>query len=71
VSSLIVITFEGEGTAAEALASVRTVERAGGFGLTDTAEISKNAAGEVHVKNEWGAAGRRPARSSAACSAQW
>lgn len=53
MSNLIVITFEGETTAAEALASVRTVERAGGFGLTDTAEISKNAAGQVHVKNEW------------------
>ena len=53
MSNLIVITFPGEETAAEAMANVRTVEHAGGFGLTDSAVISKNAAGEVHVKNEW------------------
>src|SRR5262245_38050427 len=53
MSDLIVITFEGENTAAEAMASVRTVERAGGFGLTDSAVISKDAIGEVHVRNEW------------------
>jgi uncharacterized membrane protein len=53
MSNLIVITFPGEETAAEAMANVRTVEHAGGFGLTDSAVISKNAEGELHVKNEW------------------
>jgi uncharacterized membrane protein len=53
MSNLVVITFEGEETAAEAMANVRTVERAGGLGLTDTAVITKDGAGKVHVKNEW------------------
>lgn len=53
MSNLIVITFEGEETAAEAMANVRTVERAGGLGLTDTAVIAKDPSGQVHVKNEW------------------
>jgi uncharacterized membrane protein len=53
MSNLVVITFEGEETAAEAMANVRTVERAGGLGLTDTAVIAKDASGKVHVKNEW------------------
>jgi uncharacterized membrane protein len=53
MSDLIVITFDGEDTADQALASVRSVERGGGFGLTDTAVVSKNQAGAVRVKNEW------------------
>jgi uncharacterized membrane protein len=53
MSDLIVITFDGEETAAEAMANVRTVERAGGFGLTDSAVIAKDADGTVHVRNEW------------------
>ena len=53
MSDLLVIKFDGAQTADEALASVRGVERGGGFGLTDTAVVSKNQAGELRVKNEW------------------
>ncbi len=53
MSDLIVITFDGEGTADRALASVRGVERGGGFGLDDTAVVAKDRAGKVRVKNEW------------------
>lgn len=53
MSDLIVITFDGEGTAERALASVRDVERGGGFGLDDTAVIAKSPTGTVRVKNEW------------------
>lgn len=53
MSDLIVVTFEGEETAAEAMANVRTVQHAGGLGLTDTAVIAKDADGNVQVKNEW------------------
>ena len=53
MSDLIVITFDGAGTADQALASVRGVERGGGFGLDDTAVVAKNRAGAVRVKNEW------------------
>ena len=53
MSDLIVITFDGEGTADRALASVRGVERGGGFGLDDTAVVAKDRAGKVRVRNEW------------------
>lgn len=53
MSDLIVIAFDGEGTAIRALASVRGVERGGGFGLNDTAVVAKNRAGAVRVKNGW------------------
>lgn len=53
MSNLLVITFEGEETAGEAMANVRAVERAGALGLTDSAVIAKDASGKVHVKNEW------------------
>jgi uncharacterized membrane protein len=53
MSDLLVIKFDGANTADEALASVRSVERGGGFGLTDTAVVSKSQDGAVRVKNEW------------------
>ena len=52
MGDLIVITFDGEGTADRAMASVWGVER-GGVGLDDTAVVAKNRAGKVRVKNEW------------------
>ena len=53
MSDLIVIRFDGEETAGQAMANVRAVERGGALGLTDSAVITKDAAGEVRVKNEW------------------
>src|SRR5918997_2208193 len=53
MSDLIVVTFEGEGTADQVLATVRGVEHGGGFGLDDTAIVAKSRDGAVRVKNEW------------------
>jgi uncharacterized membrane protein len=53
MSDLIVIKFDSEEAAGQAMASVRSVERAGALGLTDSAVITKDASGEVQVKNEW------------------
>jgi uncharacterized membrane protein len=50
---LIVITFDEENDAAEALRSMRDLERQGALSLTDTAVIAKDPDGKVHVKNEW------------------
>lgn len=53
MSDLIVITFDEEDDAAEALASMRNLERQGVLTLTDSAVVAKDPDGKVHVKNEW------------------
>jgi uncharacterized membrane protein len=52
MSDLVAITFDGEGDAASALGSVRALEKDGRIGLEDTAIVTKDADGKVHVKNE-------------------
>ena len=52
MSTLVAITFPGEGDAKAALGSVRALEREGGIGIEDTAVVNKDADGKVHVKNE-------------------
>ena len=52
MSELVVLTFDHEGTAEQALDSIRGIETANRIGLSDTAVIVKNAVGEVRVKNE-------------------
>ena len=53
MSNLVVITFDQEGTAEQALEAIRQIEKANQIKLSDTAVIVKDAAGEVKVKNEW------------------
>jgi uncharacterized membrane protein len=52
MSKLVAITFAGADDAAAALGSVRLLEQEGQIGLEDTAVVSKDADGKVHVKNE-------------------
>jgi uncharacterized membrane protein len=52
MSTLVAITFPGEGDAKTALGSVRALEHEGGIGIEDTAVVNKDADGKVHVKNE-------------------
>jgi uncharacterized membrane protein len=52
MSDLIAITFDGADDAAAALHSVRSLEHEGRFKLEDTAVVTKDAEGKVHVKNE-------------------
>jgi uncharacterized membrane protein len=52
MSDLIAITFDGADDAAAALHSVRSLEHEGRFKLEDTAVVTKDADGKVHVKNE-------------------
>jgi uncharacterized membrane protein len=52
MSELIAISFDGAGDATAALGSVRALEREGRIGLEDTAVVTKDADGKVHVKNE-------------------
>ena len=52
MSKLVAITFAGEADALAALGSIRSLEREGQIGLEDTAVVSKDAEGKVHVKNE-------------------
>ena len=52
MSTLVAITFPGEGDAKAALGSVRSLEHDGGIGVEDTAVVNKDADGKVHVKNE-------------------
>ena len=52
MSELIAITFDGADDATQALASVRPLENEGRIGLEDTAVVTKDADGKVHVKNE-------------------
>lgn len=50
--NLVVITFEGENEAGEVLATIRRLEKQGVIKLKDTAVVSKDPDGKVHVKNE-------------------
>ncbi len=52
MSTLVAITFPGEGDAKTALGSVRALEHEGGIGIEDTAVVNKDADGKIHVKNE-------------------
>ncbi|MGI9252358.1 MAG: DUF1269 domain-containing protein, partial [Thermomicrobiales bacterium] len=52
MSDLLVIMFDEETDAAEALATIREVERGGGVHLTDTAVITKDEDGTMAIKNE-------------------
>lgn len=53
MSDLIVITFDSESEAKQALDTIRSTQKGGGLKLTDTAVITKDADGKVDVKNEW------------------
>ena len=52
MSQLVAITFAGEADARAALGSIRALEREGQIGLEDTAVVTKDAEGQVEVKNE-------------------
>jgi uncharacterized membrane protein len=52
MSELIAITFDGADDAMAALGSIRLLEGEGRIGLEDTAVVTKDAEGKVHVKNE-------------------
>ncbi len=52
MSELIAITFDGADDATAALGSIRLLEREGRIGLEDTAVVTKDAEGKIHVKNE-------------------
>ena len=52
MSDLIAITFATEDSATKALGAIRSLEKEGQIGLEDTAVVSKDADGKVHVKNE-------------------
>ena len=52
MSTLVAITFAAEDDARAALGSIRALEGEGQIGLEDTAVVSKDADGKVHVKNE-------------------
>lgn len=52
MAQLLVLTFDDEREAAAVLRSVRQIERNGRLHLQDTALVSKDADGKVHVKNE-------------------
>jgi uncharacterized membrane protein len=52
MSDIVAITFADPDTATRALGSIRALERDGGVALEDTAVVTKDADGKVHVKNE-------------------
>jgi uncharacterized membrane protein len=52
MSDLIVIGFDTEEEGLAALRTLRSLEKEAGLGLEDTAVISKDPDGKVHVKNE-------------------
>jgi len=52
MSDLVAISFDTEETATQALASIRALEKDGQIGLEDTAVVTKDADGKIHVKNE-------------------
>jgi uncharacterized membrane protein len=52
MSDLIVVTFDGEEQAGQALQRVRQVERAGQLKLNDTAVVVKDKNGTVRTRNE-------------------
>ena len=52
MTDLIVLTFAGPDDAAEALAALRRIAADGRLHLLDTAIVTRDGAGTVHVKNE-------------------
>jgi uncharacterized membrane protein len=52
MSNLVVITFEHEQDAADVLGTIRRLEKDGVVKLADSAVVSKDQSGKVHVKNE-------------------
>ena len=50
MSQLIVVSFEEEATAAEALEALRSVQHAGADGIADAAVVQKDPDGKAHVK---------------------
>lgn len=52
MSDLLVMTFDNSTDATDALRSLRQIERSGKIQFTDTAVISRDASGKLHVKNE-------------------
>jgi uncharacterized membrane protein len=52
VSDLIVLVFDDEKAAFDALADLRRVEKEGAVQFDDTAVVSKDAHGKLHKKNE-------------------
>jgi uncharacterized membrane protein len=50
MSQLIVVAFEQEATAAQALAALRDVQHAGAAGIADAAVVQKDPDGKTHVK---------------------
>lgn len=52
MSQLVVITFDDEAQAGEALQRIRQVEKAGQVKLNDTAVVVKDKDGKVHTRNE-------------------
>jgi uncharacterized membrane protein len=51
VSDLLVITFQKETDAADALARIKSVQHSGGLNLSDVAIVTKDASGKVNVEN--------------------
>jgi len=52
MSELVVITFDGEEQAGQALQRIRQVEKAGQLKLNDTAVVVKDTSGAVRTRNE-------------------
>jgi len=52
MSSLVVVSFESPDEAANVLESLRAQTKYGNISFKDTAVVSKDADGKVHVKNE-------------------
>lgn len=53
MAELVVITFDVENDARDALHAMRAMEKAGVLRLTDSAVVSRDLDGSVRVKNEW------------------
>ncbi len=53
MADLLVLTFDVESEARDALRAMRGLEGAGVLHLTDTAVVAKDLDGKVHIKNEW------------------
>jgi uncharacterized membrane protein len=54
MGDLIVVTLDREEDAAAVLRALRSIEKSGNLQLEDTALVSKDADGKVHLKNEMG-----------------
>jgi uncharacterized membrane protein len=52
MSNLVVLVFDDEHQATDALATLRRLEKAGAIHFDDTAVLTKDQTGKLHVKNE-------------------